>query len=79
MGGDGAKGLLQMRQAGARTVAQDEATSVVFGMPQEAIKYGAGQQVVGLPNRARTLMELARQLNRETGSVGVRERDKVKG
>jgi two-component system chemotaxis response regulator CheB len=41
MGGDGARGLLQMRQAGARTVAQDEATCVVFGMPKEAIKLGA--------------------------------------
>lgn len=65
MGGDGAKGLLLMRQAGARTVAQDEATSVVFGMPQEAIKCGAAQHVVGLPDMARTLLDLARQLDRD--------------
>jgi two-component system chemotaxis response regulator CheB len=45
MGVDGAKGLLKMRQAGARTVAQDEATSVVFGMPREAIQVGAAQEV----------------------------------
>jgi chemotaxis response regulator CheB len=37
MGDDGAQGLLEMKQAGARTIAQDEATSVVFGMPKEAI------------------------------------------
>jgi two-component system chemotaxis response regulator CheB len=46
MGGDGARGLLQMRQAGARTIAQDEATCVVFGMPKEAIKLGAVERVV---------------------------------
>ena len=46
MGSDGARGLLQMRQAGARTVAQDEATSVVFGMPKEAIKLGAVDRVL---------------------------------
>jgi two-component system, chemotaxis family, protein-glutamate methylesterase/glutaminase len=46
MGNDGARGLLQMRQAGARTVAQDEATSVVFGMPKEAIKLGAVDRVL---------------------------------
>jgi len=41
MGNDGAQGLLKMRQAGARTLAQDEATCVVFGMPREAISLGA--------------------------------------
>jgi two-component system chemotaxis response regulator CheB len=46
MGSDGARGLLQMRQAGARTVAQDEATCVVFGMPREAIKLGAVDRVL---------------------------------
>jgi two-component system, chemotaxis family, protein-glutamate methylesterase/glutaminase len=65
MGADGAKGLLLMRQAGARTIAQDEATSVVFGMPQEAIKCGGAQQVIALPNIARTLLDLAGQLDRE--------------
>ena len=48
MGDDGARGLLDMRQAGARTAAQDEASCVVFGMPQEAIKLGAAQQTVSL-------------------------------
>ena len=41
MGGDGAKGLLSMKQHGAYTIGQDEATSVVFGMPREAYKIGA--------------------------------------
>ena len=45
MGADGAVGLLNMRKAGARTLAQDEATSVVFGMPMEAIKVGAAEKI----------------------------------
>jgi two-component system, chemotaxis family, protein-glutamate methylesterase/glutaminase len=48
MGGDGATGLLAMRVAGARTIAQDEATCVVFGMPKEAIARGAAEFVVPL-------------------------------
>ena len=44
MGSDGAQGLLKMRQAGARTIAQDEASCVVFGMPREAILLGAAAQ-----------------------------------
>ena len=49
MGADGAKGLLAMREAGAQTIAQDEATSIVFGMPKEAIKMGAAMDIVALP------------------------------
>jgi two-component system chemotaxis response regulator CheB len=48
MGSDGARGLLRMRQAGARTIAQDEATCVVFGMPREAIRLGAAARVLPL-------------------------------
>ncbi len=48
MGADGADGLLKMKQAGARTIAQDEKSCVVFGMPKEAIKRGAADQVLGL-------------------------------
>jgi two-component system chemotaxis response regulator CheB len=48
MGADGARGLLKMKEAGARTLAQDEASCVVFGMPKEAIKLGAAEQVVPL-------------------------------
>ncbi len=69
MGGDGAKGLLLMRQAGARTIAQDEATSVVFGMPQEAIKCGAAEHVTALPDVARKMLDLVRQMDRDVNSV----------
>ena len=48
MGADGARGLLAMREAGAHTVAQDEATSVVFGMPREAARLGAAAEVAAL-------------------------------
>ena len=48
MGDDGARGLLEMKEAGARTYAQDEASSVVFGMPKEAIARGAADRVLGL-------------------------------
>jgi two-component system chemotaxis response regulator CheB len=48
MGADGAAGLLAMKESGAYTIAQDEASSVVFGMPKEAIKRGAAQRVLPL-------------------------------
>jgi len=57
MGDDGAKGLLEMRQAGARTVAQNEETCVVFGMPKEAIALGAAERIVPLDQLA---MEIRR-------------------
>lgn len=56
MGDDGARGLLEMKQGGARTFAQDEATSVVFGMPKEAIARGAADRVVPLDAIARELL-----------------------
>ncbi|MBL8174181.1 MAG: chemotaxis response regulator protein-glutamate methylesterase [Bryobacterales bacterium] len=49
MGADGAEGLLKMKEAGAFTIAQDEATCVVFGMPREAIEMGAAAKVAPLP------------------------------
>lgn len=52
MGDDGAKGMLEMKEAGAINIAQDEATSVVFGMPAEAIKLGGVDRVVPLHNIA---------------------------
>lgn len=48
MGDDGARGLLEMREAGARTFAQDEESCVVFGMPKEAIKRNAVDYIVGI-------------------------------
>jgi two-component system chemotaxis response regulator CheB len=58
MGNDGAQGLLELRQAGARTIAQDEATCVVFGMPKEAIDLGAAAAVLPLHRIARAALEL---------------------
>jgi two-component system chemotaxis response regulator CheB len=48
MGKDGAAGMLAMHRAGAHTIAQDEASCVVFGMPREAIALGAADEVVSL-------------------------------
>ncbi|MBI5256509.1 MAG: chemotaxis response regulator protein-glutamate methylesterase [Burkholderiales bacterium] len=56
MGDDGACGLLEMRQAGARTLAQDEESCVVYGMPHEAVKRGAVERQVPLRGIAREIM-----------------------
>ncbi len=56
MGDDGARGMKEMSQAGAYTVAQDEATSVVFGMPKEAIAHGGVEKVVPLEQIAREIL-----------------------
>jgi len=61
MGDDGAKGLLEMKEANAFTIAQDEKSCVVFGMPCEAIKMGAAQKVLPLESIAG---EVLRQCNR---------------
>lgn len=61
MGDDGARGLLAMRRAGARTLAQDEATCVVFGMPKEAIALGGADEVLPLDRIARRLLGAAAQ------------------
>ena len=58
MGSDGATGLLKMRETGARTVAQDEKSCIVFGMPKEAIKLGAAEKVVSLENIAQTALNM---------------------
>jgi two-component system chemotaxis response regulator CheB len=58
MGADGAEGLLRMRNAGARTIAQDQATSVVWGMPGEAVKRGAAEFVLPLCSIAEKAMDL---------------------
>ncbi len=56
MGRDGAEGLLSMKEAGARTIAQDERSCVVFGMPKEAIKLGAVDQVMSLEEMPRKVL-----------------------
>ncbi|MGY6565975.1 MAG: protein-glutamate methylesterase/protein-glutamine glutaminase [Halomonadaceae bacterium] len=58
MGKDGAAGLLEMRQAGSATLAQDEASCVVFGMPREAIALGGAVEVIGLDEIPERLMAL---------------------
>jgi two-component system chemotaxis response regulator CheB len=58
MGDDGASGLLEMREAGARTAAQDEASSVVFGMPAVAIARGAAEEVLPLSRIADRVVAL---------------------
>lgn len=60
MGKDGSEGLLAMREAGALTVAQDEKTSIVWGMPGEAVKIGAAQEVLPLDTIAATTLEACR-------------------
>jgi two-component system chemotaxis response regulator CheB len=59
MGRDGADGLLALRQAGGYTVAQDQATSIVYGMPRQALLRGAADQVLPLEDIARALLARA--------------------
>jgi len=59
MGADGARGLSAMKRAGARTLAQDEASCVVFGMPREAIALGAVDHVLPLSELGRAALELS--------------------
>ncbi|HKV11159.1 MAG TPA: chemotaxis protein CheB, partial [Thermoanaerobaculia bacterium] len=66
MGNDGAAGLLEMKKAGALTLAQSEETCVVFGMPKEAIALGAVDEVLPLQEIPRALLE------RRRGRVAVR-------
>ena len=65
MGRDGASGLLAIRSAGGMTIAQDEATSVVYGMPREAALIGAAVRVLPLGEIGPALAAIA-----EAGRVG---------
>lgn len=58
MGADGAEGLLEMKKAGAGTIAQDERSCVVFGMPKEAIKLGAADKVVSIEQIASEIIRM---------------------
>ncbi len=62
MGADGASGLLAMRQAGARTIAQDEKTCVVYGMPGEAVKLSAAEFVLPIHKITEKALELASEM-----------------
>lgn len=61
MGDDGAAGLAEMREAGAQTIAQDEATCVIFGMPKEAIARDAVEHVLPLTQIPNTILRLAQR------------------
>jgi two-component system chemotaxis response regulator CheB len=63
MGRDGAAGLLEVRRAGGFTIAQDEETSVVYGMPREAVMLEGAEQVLPLPLIGPALSALATQKN----------------
>jgi len=70
MGADGAKGLLSMRENGAFTLAQDEETCVVFGMPKEAIKLNAVDRVVPLPAISNTILDVLGNGNVNKQKIG---------
>ncbi|MDP1794566.1 MAG: CheB methylesterase domain-containing protein, partial [Acidimicrobiales bacterium] len=58
MGSDGARGLKRLHDAGAATIAQDEESSTVFGMPRAAIELGAADQVLGITEISAALADL---------------------
>lgn len=60
MGDDGARGLKEMRDAGARTIGQDEASCVVYGMPREAMKHGAVERELALGEIAGAMLGVMR-------------------
>jgi two-component system chemotaxis response regulator CheB len=72
MGRDGAAGLLAMRRAGGRTFAQDEATSVVYGMPREAATLGAAEAMLPPEEIGRRLAELQPGPARAGRQTGIR-------
>jgi two-component system chemotaxis response regulator CheB len=73
MGADGASGLLAMRQKDAHTIAQDEKTCVVFGMPREAIKIGAADEVVPLPHIPQKIIQALQATKKNVSQQPARE------
>jgi len=69
MGTDGAAGMLKLKEAGATTVAQNEESCVVFGMPREAIRQGAAQKVLHLAQMAPFIERYASEVT--TPAVGI--------
>ncbi|WP_338415930.1 chemotaxis-specific protein-glutamate methyltransferase CheB [uncultured Sphaerotilus sp.] len=72
MGGDGARGLLEMHETGAWTAAQDEASCVVFGMPAEAIRLGAADDILSLNRIAEWIMTVSRFPGRDRAKTASR-------
>jgi two-component system chemotaxis response regulator CheB len=72
MGRDGADGLLRLRKSGAHTIAQSEATCVVFGMPREAIRIGAASETIDLQHIAGELSKYGRNVSGVPAEVAVR-------
>ncbi len=66
MGDDGARAILEMKEAGAYTIAQDEDSCVVFGMPKEAIKLGGVHKVAPLSCIAQEIMRSSRKEQYDT-------------
>lgn len=70
MGDDGARGLKEMLEAGAHTVAQDEASSVVWGMPGSAVKLGAAERVDSLGHIPQVILDLASRAQAAAANAG---------
>jgi two-component system, chemotaxis family, protein-glutamate methylesterase/glutaminase len=69
MGDDGARGLKEMQAAGAATIAQDEASSVVWGMPGSAVRLGAADHVISLRSMPNFLLDLATRGNSKDADI----------
>ena len=69
MGADGADGMVALKNAGAETVAEDEHSCIVFGMPREAIARGGATHVASLLNMPRVVMESFAKLNARRGAA----------
>ena len=69
---DGIKGLLTIIEEGAHTLAQDEQTSVVFGMPREAVQVGAVDAVVPIQQIPRPILSFLRKIGKEPGGEEAR-------
>jgi two-component system chemotaxis response regulator CheB len=62
MGRDGAEGMLAMKENGARTIAQDERTSVVFGMPKEAYQCGGAEKLAPIEHMTLEIVQMLREM-----------------
>lgn len=71
MGRDGAQGLLEMRQAGARTLGQDESSCVVYGMPRAAFEIGAVERQLPLNRLSAAILDVCADHPRDVASVSV--------